>query len=130
MRGRVVCYISDIEHSDPWPDPLLAEFVHDADLVIYDGMFSETEYTALQRLGPFHLAEGGRAGQAAGRRRRWRSFISSRATTTPISGRRGRDAGVMPTAFIARERQAIGFEPIEAKETVADPIDAAKVPAG
>ena len=42
--GRAVCYISDIEHEEPWPPPELAAFVTGADLVIYDGMFSETEY--------------------------------------------------------------------------------------
>ena len=25
--GRKVCYVSDIEHSSPWPDPALADFV-------------------------------------------------------------------------------------------------------
>jgi phosphoribosyl 1,2-cyclic phosphodiesterase len=43
-RGRSVCYISDIEHTFPWPPPDLVRFVEAADLVIYDGMFSEAEY--------------------------------------------------------------------------------------
>ena len=42
--GRIVCYISDIEHGEPWPPEDLVRFVAGADLVIYDGMFSEEEY--------------------------------------------------------------------------------------
>ena len=49
--GRSLCYISDIEHTDPWPDPGLTEFVRDADLMIYDGMFSDAEYTRCQGWG-------------------------------------------------------------------------------
>ena len=51
MAGRSICYISDIEHSDPWPDPGLVDFVRDADLMIYDGMFSDAEYTRCQGWG-------------------------------------------------------------------------------
>ena len=49
--GNSVCYISDIEHSEPWPDPGLKTFIRDADLVIYDGMFSNEEYTRCQGWG-------------------------------------------------------------------------------
>lgn len=49
--GHAVCYISDIEHTCPWPPRDLKEFVEGADLVIYDGMFSETEYLCCQGWG-------------------------------------------------------------------------------
>jgi phosphoribosyl 1,2-cyclic phosphodiesterase len=39
-RGRSVCYISDIEHTAPWPPADLVRFVEGTDLLIYDGMFS------------------------------------------------------------------------------------------
>src|SRR5829696_3071220 len=49
--GRVVCYVSDIEHSDPWPPADLTRFVERADLLIYDGMFSEDEYPSCRGWG-------------------------------------------------------------------------------
>lgn len=42
--GRSLCYVSDIEHEEPWPPENLKRFVAGADLVIYDAMFSEDEY--------------------------------------------------------------------------------------
>jgi phosphoribosyl 1,2-cyclic phosphodiesterase len=63
--GRAVCYISDIEHTDPWPPPDLADFVRGSDLVIYDGMFSETEYLRCQGWGHSTWQKGVALAQAA-----------------------------------------------------------------
>lgn len=43
-RGRVFVYLSDLEHTPGWPDPALVDFVRDADLVVFDAMFSDEEY--------------------------------------------------------------------------------------
>lgn len=42
--GRSVCYVSDVEHPETGIDPVLAAFVADADLVIYDTTYTEDEY--------------------------------------------------------------------------------------
>ena len=64
--GRAVCYISDIEHTDPWPPPDLEDFVRGADLIIYDGMFSETEYLRCQGWGHSTWQKGVALARAAG----------------------------------------------------------------
>lgn len=42
--GRSVCYLSDLEHGEVWPDPSLVDFAQGADLCIFDAMFTEAEY--------------------------------------------------------------------------------------
>jgi len=64
--GRAVCYISDIEHTDPWPPKDLAAFVKGSDLIIYDGMFSETEYLRCQGWGHSTWQKGIALAEAAG----------------------------------------------------------------
>ena len=62
MAAARFCYISDIEHTRALARSGAARVSSQgSDLVIYDGMFSEAEYSTLQRLGPFDLAEGRRA---------------------------------------------------------------------
>ncbi|NHV87652.1 hypothetical protein, partial [Escherichia coli] len=43
-HGRSVCYISDVEHRPGLIDDVLVTFCQDADLVIYDTMFEESEF--------------------------------------------------------------------------------------
>ena len=64
--GRAVCYISDIEHTDPWPPRDLEAFIRNSDLVIYDGMFSETEYLRCQGWGHSTWQKGIALAEAAG----------------------------------------------------------------
>lgn len=111
-RGRVFCYISDIEHSAPWPPPDLADFIGGADLIVFDGMFSEAEYpmcrgwghstwqkgvelcqaTAVKSLAIFHLYPG-------------HDDAYLRAVEADIQAR-------MPTAFVAREGHAVTLAPV------------------
>ncbi len=49
--GRRVCYISDIEHTEPWPASHLVRFCRDADLVIFDCMYTSKQYGACKGWG-------------------------------------------------------------------------------
>lgn len=42
--GRSICYITDTEHPKEGNDPVLVEFLKDADLVIYDASYTDEEY--------------------------------------------------------------------------------------
>ena len=64
--GRSVCYISDIEHDDGGPDPTVAAFCADADLVIYDAMFTEAELPRCRGWGHSTWAAGGALCRASG----------------------------------------------------------------
>jgi len=111
-RGRVLCYISDLEHSDPWPDPGLSDFVEGADLIVYDGMFSDVEYTCCRGWGHSTWNKGVELCRAA-RVKAMAVFhhcpqhndVDLRAIEAELQAQ-------MPTAFVARERQAITFAPV------------------
>ncbi|NIX75612.1 MBL fold metallo-hydrolase [Microvirga terricola] len=117
-RGRSVCYISDIEHSDPWPDPGLAAFIRNADLMIYDGMFSETEYTYCQGWGHSTWQKGVELAKAAGVKALAIFHVLPGHDDIFLKAAEKDMQAVMPTAFIARERQGIALQP--AGEAAAD----------
>ncbi|MBF9233250.1 MBL fold metallo-hydrolase [Microvirga alba] len=126
-RGRSVCYISDVEHSDPWPDQGLAAFIRNADLMIYDGMFSDTEYSHCQGWGHSTWQKGVELAQAAGVKALAIFHLYPGHDDAFLKAAEKEMQAVMPTAFIARERQGIALAP--AREAVADRMQAAKVPA-
>lgn len=127
--GSTVCYLSDLEHTDPWPDPGLAAFVRGADLVIYDGMFVDAEFPCRAGWGHSTWTKGVELCRAGG--------VEALAIVHHSPGRN--DAAlrqieaelqaVMPTAFLARERQALAFRADDSEPVVAVGGNAAKVPA-
>jgi phosphoribosyl 1,2-cyclic phosphodiesterase len=132
--GRTVCYISDVEHSEPWPDPDLAKFVRNADLMIFDGMFCDTEYGNCRGWGHSTWQKGVDLAQAA--------HVKALAIFHHYPGHDDnflkaseiKMQAKMPTAFIARERQFIALSPVDEeapvdKEAVAERPEPAKVPA-
>ena len=97
-----------MEHSDLWPDPGLTDFVHGTDLMIFDGMFSASEYAYCRGWGHSTWQKGVELAQGAA----WSLAIfhlypGHRRVPEP----RSRMQAIMPTAFIARERQVVAFEP-------------------
>lgn len=111
-RGRVFCYISDIEHSEPWPPPPLVDFIRGADLVLFDGMFSEAEYPMCKGWGHSTWNKGVELCESAG--------VASLAIFHLYPGHddaclRAVEAEIqarMPGAFVAREGQALSLTPV------------------
>lgn len=126
--GRSVCYISDVEHSEPWPDPGLLAFVQDADLMIYDGMFSEAEYPNCKGWGHSTWNKGLDLAKAAGVKALAIFHLYPGHDDTMLKAAEAEMQALMPTAFIARERQCIVLS-ARGGEAVADRRKAAKVPA-
>jgi len=127
-RGRSVCYISDLEHSDNWPDPGLMQFVRDADLVIYDGMFSDSEYPSCRGWGHSTWQKGVELAQQAGVKALAIFHHYPGHDDDFLKAAEAQLQAAMPTAFVARERQTIAFAPAN-EEQVTDPPEPAKVPA-
>jgi len=127
--GRSVCYISDIEHTAPWPDPALAKFVRGADLMIYDGMFTEAEYTGCKGWGHSTWQKGVELCRGADVKALAIFHLYPGHDDAYLKAMEAEMRAVMPTAFIARERQAVALAPVQAQETVAASPDAVKVPA-
>ena len=108
--GRTVCYISDIEHTDPWPDPSLAAFVEGADLMIYDGMFSETEYSYCKGWGHSTWQKGVQLCKGAGVKALAIFHLYPGHDDSYLRAVETEMKAVMPTAFVARERQSLTFD--------------------
>jgi phosphoribosyl 1,2-cyclic phosphodiesterase len=111
-RGRRVCYISDIEHSEPWPPLGLARFVGNADLMIYDGMFTEAEYPACRGWGHSTWEKGVELAQAAGVQALAIIHLHPQHEDDHLHGMEAAMQAVMPSAFMARERQTVALAPI------------------
>lgn len=127
-RGRSVCYVSDVEHSEPWPDPALAQFIRDADLVIFDGMFSEAEYSSCRGWGHSTWHKGVELAQAAGAKALAVFHLYPGHDDDALRAMEAELQALMPTAFIARERQSIALTPADG-EAIADQPQPAKLPA-
>lgn len=110
-RGRAICYISDIEHSTPWPPPDLAAFVAGADLVIYDGMFSETEYLRCQGWGHSTWEKGVELCRVAGVEHLAIFHLHPQHDDAYLGDVEAAVQARMPGAFLAREGQTIRFAP-------------------
>ena len=105
--GRRLCIISDVEHTDPWPDPALMRFVEGADLMVYDGMFTEGEYPTCRGWGHSTWQKGVELAQAAGVAALAIIHLHPGHSDTVLRAVEADMRAMMPTAFIARERQAV-----------------------
>lgn len=114
-KGRSVCYVSDLEHSDPWPDPALARFVRNADLVIFDGMFAEADYPSCRGWGHSTWQMGVALAKEAGVKALAIFHLYPGHDDAFLRKAETELQAMMPTAFIARERQSITLAPVEEK---------------
>ncbi|MDP4024715.1 MBL fold metallo-hydrolase [Methylobacterium sp. NEAU 140] len=105
--GRRLCLISDIEHSDPWPDPDLARFVADSDLMVYDGMFTDGEYPTCRGWGHSTWQKGVELAKLAGVKALAIFHLHPAHSDAVLRDIEADLRAEMPTAFIARERQSI-----------------------
>ena len=67
-RGKVVCYVTDTGHVPGRLDPRILELIAQADIVIYDAMFTDTEFADRSSWGHSTWNEGVRLCEAAGAR--------------------------------------------------------------
>ena len=111
-RGRAVCYISDIEHQDPWPPPDLTDVVRGADLVIYDGMFSETEYLRCQGWGHSTWQKGVALCRAGGAGGPAIFHLHPQHDDAYLRAMEAEIKAEWPTAFLAREGSTVVFPPL------------------
>ncbi|AWN55758.1 MBL fold metallo-hydrolase [Methylobacterium sp. 17Sr1-1] len=115
--GRSACYISDLEHSEPWPDPALLDFVRGADLVIYDGMFTQGEYPACRGWGHSTWQKGVELCRAGDVGRLAIVHLYPQHTDALLRDLEGQMQADMPGAFVARERQEITFAAVAAESS-------------
>lgn len=112
-RGRSVCYISDIEHSAPWPPPDLVSFVEGADLVIYDGMFSEAEYCTCVGWGHSTWQKGIALAKAAGAKGLAVFHLHPSHDDDHLREVEAAAKAEMAGAFVARDGQVLVYAPAD-----------------
>lgn len=64
--GRSICYLTDLEHSGETPDPALAAFAAETDILIYDASYTEAEYAERRGFGHSTWHAGLALARAAG----------------------------------------------------------------
>ena len=107
--GRSACYISDIEHSEPWPPADLVGFIRGADLVIYDGMFSEEEYPRCRGWGHSTWQKGVELCRAADAKALAIFHLHPAHDDAYLRAMEAELQAAMPTAFIARQGQSVAL---------------------
>jgi phosphoribosyl 1,2-cyclic phosphodiesterase len=112
-RGRSVCYISDIEHTVPWPPEALARFVEGTDLLIYDGMFSEAEYCTCVGWGHSTWQKGVALAKAANAKALAVFHLHPAHDDEHLRGVERAVKAEMRDAFVARDGQALVFAPVD-----------------
>ena len=112
-RGRVFCYITDMEHTEPWPDAGLVRFIRDADLIVYDGMFSDAEYSRCRGWGHSTWEKGIELCHAAGVKALAVFHHHPGHDDDTLRALEAEMQAAMPTACIARERQSFTFAPLD-----------------
>ncbi|WP_232631110.1 MBL fold metallo-hydrolase [Methylobacterium sp. Leaf118] len=105
--GKRLCVISDIEHGAHWPDPALCRFVENADLIVYDGMFTESEYSRCCGWGHSTWQKGVELAKGAGAKALAIIHLHPAHSDAQLRKVEAEMQAEMPTAFIARERQSI-----------------------
>ena len=105
--GKRLCIISDIEHSDPWPDESLRRFVEGSDLLVYDGMFTESEYPRCCGWGHSTWQKGVELAKAAGAKALAIIHLHPAHSDVMLRAVEAEMQSEMPTAFVARERQIV-----------------------
>jgi len=105
--GRCATYLTDVEHDEARPDPLLVAFVKGADLVIYDSMYTTAEYPAFRGWGHSTWEDGVRLCEAADAGRLVLFHHAPDRSDGDLDAI-GRDAaGARPGTIVAREGETL-----------------------
>ena len=105
--GRRVCYVSDMEHADAGPDHDVVSFCRDADLVIYDAMFTEAELLRCRGWGHSTWNAGVALCRAAGARSLAAYHHHQNHDDQFLAGIEAELAKALPGSFLAREGQTV-----------------------
>ena len=109
--GRSLCYVSDIEHEDSGPDPQVVAFCRDADLVIYDAMFTEAELPRCRGWGHSTWEAGVDLCRASGAKTLAAFHHHKYHDDAAMAAIEADLRRAMPGSFAAREGQTVVFEP-------------------
>lgn len=107
--GHSLCYLSDMEHTADGPTAQLLSFVRDADLVVYDGMFTEIEYDQHRGWGHSTWTAGVRLCREAGARALGLFHHHPRRTDAELDEIERQLRAELPGSFCAREQRTAAY---------------------
>jgi len=105
--GKAACYITDVEHIVGETDPVLAAFVKDADLMIYDSTYDDRNFADKVTWGHSTWQEGVRLSKAAGVKRYAIFHHDLSSTDDYLRGVEAQAKSEFDGAFAAREKMEI-----------------------
>ena len=109
--GRRVCYLSDLEHTEAGPASHLVRFCKGADLVIYDCMYTSSEYVGCKGWGHSTWPAGLALCKAAAVKSLAAFHHHPLHGDAELEAIEADMAGSTPFAFMAREGQTFTYEP-------------------
>ena len=109
--GRRVCYISDIEHTEPWPASHLVRFCKGADLIIFDCMYTNGEYSRCRGWGHSTWLAGVALCKAASAKAMAGFHHNPNHDDAILDAVQAEIDNVAPGSFMAREGQMLSFAP-------------------
>ena len=113
--GRRICFVSDIEHGVGGPDPVVVAFCEEADLVIYDAMFTEAEFRRCLGWGHSTWQAGVALCRAAGARALAAFHHHKRHDDAALAAIEAELAAALPGSFVAREGQTVTLQPVSTR---------------
>ena len=105
--GRRVCYVSDVEHGDAGPDAAVVAFCRNADLVIYDAMFTEPELACCRGWGHSTWNAGVALCRAAGAASLAAYHHHKGHDDEVLAAIEAQLVAALPGSFVAREGQTV-----------------------
>ncbi len=102
--GRSVCYVSDTTHVPGETNQNIAALIRDANLVIYDAMFTEAEFAKRPDWGHSTWREGVRLAQLAGARKLVLFHHDPCRTDAELDALGAKAAQHLPDTIVAREK--------------------------
>ena len=106
-EGNSLCYVGDIEHQPGAPDPALVALCAGADLVVYDAMFTDTEFQTCRGWGHSTIGAGVQLCREAGAKVLVATHHHIRHTDAILDRVDAELGALMPGSFLAREGQMI-----------------------
>ncbi len=118
--GRSVCYVSDIEHGEMGPDPDVVRFCTGADLVIYDAMFTEEQFSRCVGWGHSTWQAGVALCRAAGARALAAYHHHKHHSDADLDRIHADLGAAFPGSFVAREGQGVALRPTLVRSQAAE----------
>ena len=110
-----MAYVTDTEHVEGELDAAVLELIENADLVIYDSTYLESEMQNRRGFGHSTWQQGVKLCEAAGAKRLALFHHDPVRTDAELAAMERQTADALPGSFAARDGQVVEFTPVKAR---------------